>query len=122
MIQSVVSRMSTASSSAKGWGLTVAVAAFGFSAGTVKPLLSVLGLVVVVFFAVLDAYYLRQERLFRQLYVDACERNVRVFSMDTSSYRSKVAAGMVVWSWSILGFYAPLALVGTAALVWVGSR
>jgi hypothetical protein len=122
MIQSVVSRMSTASSSAKGWGLTVAVAAFGFSAGTVKPLLAVLGLVVVVFFAVLDAYYLRQERLFRRLYGDSCERKVEIFSMDTSRYRSQVPAGAVVWSWSVFGFYGPLALVGMAALVWVGSR
>lgn len=121
MIQSIISRMSAASVSAKGWGLTVAVAAFGFSAGTVKPLLSVLGLVVVVFFAVLDAYYLRQERLFRRLYADACGRKVPVFSMDTSSYRSQVLAGTVVWSWSVLGYYGPLALVGLAALVWVGS-
>ena len=54
MIQSVVARMSSASVSAKGWGLTVAVAAFGLSAGAVEPVLAVLGLVVVVFFGVLD--------------------------------------------------------------------
>lgn len=102
--------------------MTVAVAAFGFSAGSVEPVLAVLGLVVVVFFGVLDGYYLRQERLFRLLFVAARDRSVPVFSMDTGVYRGRVSAGSVARSWAVLGFYGPLGVVGLAALLWVGTR
>ena len=42
-------------------------------------------------FAWLDAFYLRQERLFRELYHDASQPGspVRVFDMDTSPYQEK---------------------------------
>lgn len=104
---------------AKGWGLTVAMAAFGFSATRAVPFVAVLGLITVCFFAVLDSYYLREERLFRELYNDARKGQLEVYSMDKNAYRDRCLRRAVVRSWSIAGFYGPLALVGVIALVWV---
>lgn len=117
-IQAVISRLASSSSAAKGWGLTVATAAFGFSATKAVPVVAGLGLVVVVFFGLLDSYYLREERLFRYLYDAARKGRVEVYSMDKNVYRAKCSRQSVVRSWSVLGFYGPLLLVGVSALVW----
>lgn len=118
-IQAVITRLSTSSSTAKGWGLTVAMAAFGFSATRAIPFVAVLGLITVCFFGVLDSYYLREERLFRELYNDARRGQIEVYSMDKNAYRGRCPQRKVVRSWSIAGFYGPLAVVGAIALVWV---
>lgn len=96
----------------------MATAAFGFSATKAVPVVAGLGLVVVVFFGLLDSYYLREERLFRHLYDDARRGKVEVYSMDKNAYSSKCNRGSVVRSWSVLGFYGPLMLVGAGALTW----
>ena len=70
-VQAVISRLATSSAAAKGWGLTVATAAFGFSATEAVPFVAGLGIVVVFLFSLLDTYYLREERLFRFLYDEA---------------------------------------------------
>lgn len=117
-IQAVVSRLASSSAAAKGWGLTVATAAFGFSATKAVPVVAGLGLVVVVFFGLLDSYYLREERLFRYLYDDARKGQVEVYSMNKNAYSSVCGRRSVVRSWSVLGFYGPLLLVGAATLTW----
>ena len=70
-IQAVVARLASSSSAIKGWGLTVVTATFGFAAAKTVPAVAVLGMVVLVFFAWLDSYYLWEERKFRRLYDDA---------------------------------------------------
>lgn len=117
-IQAVVARLANSSSAAKGWGLTVATATFGFSASRAEPFVAALGIVVVAVFAVLDSYYLREERLFRCLYNSAREGGVKVYSMDKDAYAKCVTRREVICSWSVLGFYLPLALGGVAALLW----
>lgn len=66
-IQAVIARLASSSTASKGWGLTVATAAFGFSATKAVPVVAGLGLVVLISFGILDSYYLREERLFRYL-------------------------------------------------------
>lgn len=117
-IQAVVARLANSSSAAKGWGLTVATATFGFSATRAEPFVAGLGIVVVAVFAVLDSYYLREERLFRFLYEAARKGEVEVYSMNKNAYADCVTRGQVICSWSVLGFYLPLALAGVAALLW----
>jgi len=117
-IQAVIARLSTASSTAKGWGLTVALAAYGYSASRTIPFVAVLGLISVCFFAVLDSYYLHEERLFRELYNDARKGCIDVYSMDKNVYKNRCPRRQVIGSWSIVGFYGPLALVGALGLFW----
>lgn len=117
-IQAVIARLASSSTASKGWGLTVATAAFGFSAAKFVPVVAGLGLVVLIFFGILDSYYLREERLFRYLYDDARQGNVGVFSMNKNDYSSKCKRRSVIRSWSVLGFYGPLLLVGLGVLSW----
>lgn len=117
-IQAVVARLANSSSAAKGWGLTVATATFGFSATRAEPFVAALGIVVVAVFAVLDSYYLREERLFRCLYNSARKGKVEVYSMDKDAYVGCITRREVVCSWSVVGFYLPLVLAGVAALLW----
>jgi hypothetical protein len=117
-IQTVIARLSTTSSTAKGWGLTVAMAAYGYSATTAVPFVSMLGLIAVCLFGVLDFYYLREERLFRELYNDARRGFIDVYSMDKNVYKNRCPRRAVIHSWSVAGFYGPLTLVGALGLFW----
>jgi hypothetical protein len=60
----------------KGWALTVAGAFYGFAVKGTAWQVAAIGLMPVVVFWGLDAYFLRQERLFRGLY-DQVRRRTR---------------------------------------------
>lgn len=61
-IQALVSRMSAASSSSKGWLLPVATAAYGFALTKHSGSVGLLGVFAVLVFSYIDANYLKQER------------------------------------------------------------
>lgn len=111
-IQAVVARLSGPSATAKGWSLTIASAAFGFSALNEAWYLSLLGLAVIASFSILDMYYLYEERLFRCLYRAVCEGTAPSFSMHKDAYKTETSRLATYMSWSVLGFYAPLTLTG----------
>ncbi len=117
-IQAVIARMSSSSATVKGWGLTVSTAAFAFSANESNPFVAFLGIATVIFFGILDAHYLRQERLFRFLYDDARRGRLEVYAMPKDSYKDRSSTWRALRSWSVAGFYAPLMIVGGAALWW----
>lgn len=117
-VQGIISRLSASSATAKGWSLTVATAAFGFSAANAIPSVAGLGLVAVAFFGVLDSYYLREERLFRHLYDDARKGKIEVYSMEKDRYLDCCPRSTVLRSWSVAGFYGPLLFVGVLALAF----
>jgi hypothetical protein len=116
-VQAIITRLFRSSSTAKSWGVTVAMAAFGVSSARAVPFVAVLGLVTVCFFGLLDSFYLREERLFRKLYDDARLGRIEVYSMDKNAYRNVCPWHDVIRSWSVAGFYGPLAMVGIAAIV-----
>lgn len=136
-IQAVVTRMSAASSSAKGWLLPVATATYGFALIQHSRAVALLGLAAVVLFMFLDANYLRQERAYRRLY-DTVARGTRAvpqFSLDPSEaddpipasagWRERVKTVFGRWvptwsvwsSWSILPFYGALLLIGVGIYI-----
>ncbi len=65
MIQEVVSRLATCSFQLKGWMVTLAAALQVFLKGEAHPVYLFVPALPVIAFWFLDAYYLRQERLFR---------------------------------------------------------
>ena len=121
-IQTVVGRMFTASSLAKGWCLTVATAALGFALTKNSRAVALLGLFAIGLFGLLDARYLREERKFRALYEDARKGSVDVYDMQTAPYLASSSGRFasncqwrsVVRSWSLWAFYGPLILVALA--------
>ena len=120
-IQAIVTRLATNSFLIKGWALTVAAAAFGFAVNRVDSRIAIAGSVVTVGFWLLDAYYLRQERLFRHLY-NYVRRNIRRdpqdrFSMNLNPFTNNGNVKRINVFFSItLGAYYPL-LVAAGALI-----
>jgi hypothetical protein len=119
-VQAVIARQASNSFLLKGWALTVAAAFFGFVATQLHWEVALVALLPVIVFWFLDAYYLRQERLFRCLFEEARQpgSSVPLFSMDTRPYKSNESAGWlnVAKSVTLSPFYGLLLVVGLLLL------
>ena len=108
MIQAVVNRMSVNSFLLKGWSVVLISALFALAAGDSEALFVYIAYFPAFAFWMLDAYFLRQERLFRKLFDRVrhlAETDVD-FSMDTSVVDGDVAAWLaVVFSKTLLLFH-----------------
>ena len=94
MVQGVINRMAQTSFILKGWMITVVITILGVSLGLSNNKLGLLALFPVLIFWGLDAYYLRQERLFRGLYElilqDPEHTTIPPFSMKTDYCKDSV--------------------------------
>jgi hypothetical protein len=135
-IQALVSRMSAASSSSKGWLLPVATAAYGFALTKHSGSVGLLGVFAVLVFSYIDANYLKQERAYRALYnaVIKGDGSVPLYSLNPvdspeveSSSKPQGALTIVkrwvpgwrVWtSWSIAPFYGSLLILGVGVFIY----
>ena len=119
-IQGVISRLATNSFITKGWALTVGAAIYGFAADRLKPWIAAVGFVPAIGFWWLDAYFLRQERLFRCLYDDARRPDtaVALFSMHVRLYFAKplVRWPKVIFSITLVLFYGIIFIVGVVII------
>ncbi len=92
-IQATVARMAGHSFLLKGWSVTLVAAVLAIAASRSCAGLAAVALLPAVSFWGLDAYYLRQERLFRRLY-DAVRLGEVApedrLSLSTSRYASQV--------------------------------
>lgn len=119
-VHNTINRMAGNSLVLKGWGVTLSTVLFALGAKELSWGLCLIGLPPALAFWGLDAFYLRQESLFRQLYDDLCnedqrgddEVNVPSFSMSTEKYRSQVDGWTAtLFSKSVVGFHG--FIVGT---------
>jgi hypothetical protein len=119
-IQAVISRQANNSFLVKGWGLTVAGAFYAFAANRLNWRIALVGLLPAFTFWGLDAYFLRQERLFRCLYdtvrraeapVDAFCMNPKEHPNDVKSWRSVLVSRTLFW------FYGMIVAVGLVLFV-----
>jgi hypothetical protein len=112
MIQSAIMRMAGNSFNMKAWTVGIASTALALTSkeGAIGALLAA---AVGVAFCFLDAYYLRQERLFRRLYnAVRLRKSVDPFDMDTAPYKEDVDGFLrTMCSRTVLGFYGPLLVV-----------
>ncbi len=114
LVQSVISRMAQHAFQLKGWSVTVATAIFALAARESSAGLATLALFPTVAFWCLDAYYLRQERLYRKLYeaIAGPLKLVRPFSMATGDYAGEVPSWTkTLVAQSVLPLHAAIALV-----------
>lgn len=121
-IQGVINRMAANSFLLKGWAVVLTSAIAVVAVREQIGLAALTGLIPVAAFWGLDAYYLRQERLFRGLYnhVRAMDEDQIDFDMNTAhvpaapKYRYMTVFGSV----TLLGFYAAIAIgVGGVAVL-----
>lgn len=135
MIQDIIGRMASNSFLLKGWAVTLVVGIMLLQGpGKYQVFLALIPLVA---FWCLDAYFLRQERLYRKLYgwvIDhRLETDGHLFDMDTSRFEKQVDSicrtmfcGPVVVDdkkhhrklGTLIWFYGPVAIVVIAYLFY----
>ncbi len=101
IVQSVITRMAGNSFLIKGWSVTLVAALFALTAASTNEHFAYLAYFPAFMFWSLDAYFLRQEGLFRKLYdhVRSLEESPVDFSMDTRPFEDEVATTWcVAWS------------------------
>ena len=117
-IQGVINRLATDSFRMKGWAVVVVSALLVLLAREGRIEFAYIGFVPVLVFSGLDGYFLRQERLFRDLYdhVRVQDESKVDFSMATTGFkRSWLGA---IFSRTLSPFYIALALaVGVAMFI-----
>jgi hypothetical protein len=88
LIQTVITRMAANSFLLKGWTVAVVAGLFALAGSNHSWMVAAAAIVPSLSFWVLDAYYLRQERLFRKLYeaVREGQKPEKLFSMNTAAY------------------------------------
>ncbi len=90
MIQGVVNRLSTNSFLLKGWSVVLISALFALSASNSNSKFIFLAYLPAFTFWGLDGFYLREERIFRQLYdhVRTLDEDKIDFAMDAKAFRN----------------------------------
>ena len=133
LIQSVITRMANNSFLIKGWTMTLmsALIAFGKDSILLSNLNGIYYLImmlsVLIPFWWLDAYYLKQERIFRKVYEKAItdpdsknrtkyDLNPREMAKDVDSVIRTMWAGAISW------FYIPVILLITVGIILKVSR
>ncbi|MCG3744502.1 hypothetical protein EXA18_13580 [Vibrio cincinnatiensis] len=117
MLQNVIQRMASNSSSCKSWCITLVSAVLVIVADKGKPDFAWIALLPTVIFACLDAYYLALEKGFRETYNNFVEKlhcksliSVDLYAITPQGKMSKhqfeAMKSMSVW-----GFYIPLVLL-----------
>ncbi len=113
LIEHVIHRMAHHSFLIRGWAVTIIVGALLMSMQSYKIFVAFLPLIA---FWYLDAYFLRQERLYRKLYdwVVANRLKSDEFIMDLNAYRFKDqvdSSFKIMFSHTLLWFYGSIAFI-----------
>lgn len=123
-LQAVITRHANNSFLIKGWSLTIVSAFFGLAISQDSLGLAVVALLPIAGFAWLDAYFLKQERLFRHLYNDAInpESSVPLFAMDTTGFQEEATVrwASVLRSAPFRVFHGTILLIGVLLIWWFG--
>ena len=126
-IQAIIARMAGNSFLLKGWTVTVSAALFELAVKDSDATVAVIALFPALSFWGLDAYYLRQERLFRKLY-DAVRlasdqelQAMGVFSLSPDESGKEVPGWFqTLWSPTIIALHG--AVVGVVVLAIILLR
>lgn len=110
-LQGVISRLARNSFLIKGWTVTLVAALFALASKDAEAGYVLIAYLPTLMFWSLDAYYLRQERLFRSLYDQVRRGEIADFSMDTTPVDEEVEGWIrVAFSRTIFLFYGVLAI------------
>lgn len=123
MIQGVVNRLAGNSLLLKGWAVTLVSALIAAGVSGAEPRYGAIASLPIIAFWSLDAYYLRQERLYRRLYdrVRGLPEADIDFSMDVRDSSREVATWLAVaLSRTLVLFYGMLEL-SVLACFWMIS-
>ncbi|MFS9243403.1 hypothetical protein [Streptococcus infantis] len=113
IVQSTITRMAQNSFAIKGWTITILVGLFVFVQNEKFKHNIFIYLIPIIFFWLLDSYYLWQERLFRKLYNDIIVNVTEEsdLSMNIVQYKNTVKFCSSLFSLSEIMVYLPLSLI-----------
>lgn len=113
IVQSTITRMAQNSFAIKGWTITILVGLFVFVQNEKFKHNIFIYLIPIIFFWLLDSYYLWQERLFRKLYNDIIVNVTEEsdLSMNIAQYKNTVKFCSSLFSLSEIMVYLPLSLI-----------
>ena len=128
MIQGIINRMAANSFVLKGWSVTAGAALLALAFQNKDRAFVVLSLLPIIGFWLLDAYYLRKERLYRRLHDNVRQTlselsappKVELFCMNTKSYEKQVQSWWrTMWSSSVTILHGSIMLVVVmVTLLW----
>lgn len=115
-IQSAISRMASNSFYLKGWNITIIAAIVALSFKESDWRIYACALILNIVFWFLDSYYLKQEKLFRELYKKislVSDDSAIDFSMDTREFKKIVpsVSCVMVKNISVTPLYFSISLV-----------
>ena len=124
MIQGIINRMAGNSFMLKGWAVTLVAGVYALASNDTNKVYFLIAYVPIIIFWGLDAYYLRQERLYRKLYdkVRKQDEDDIDFSMNATLpefQNQKTFYLNALFSITELGFYLPLAFL-TGLVITLG--
>ena len=125
LIQGIINRLSNNSFLLKGWSVILVAGLFTLSDITENGQMIILAYFPAIAFWGLDAYYLRQERLYRKLYESVREKEHDVdFSMNVSEFEKEVCYCNVLLSKTLIWFHLTLlaTLILVTALTIIGEH
>lgn len=113
LIQDIIKRMASNSFNVKTWAVTLIVATLLFKGNDKHIFIAFIPLFA---FWYLDAYYLRQERLFREIHkwitIYRIDNEDKLFDFNPTKFTDKVqSTKRIMWSISILPFYGSIFLM-----------
>jgi hypothetical protein len=119
MIQAIITRLATNGVYIKGWAVTLISALFALAAPDADMRYVLVAYFPVGMFWALDAYYLRQERLFRALYDEVRRSQSSDFSMRTDGLHSGVGSwAKAAFSKPLVLFYGVIMIVVVIVMIW----
>jgi hypothetical protein len=112
-IQGVINRLASNSFLLKAWTITLTSAIFALATKDSTARIIYIAYLPVVIFWFLDAYFLRQERLFRRVYESVRKKNNSEidFSLDTTPFRREVSSYVRVMFSITLGWFYGVLLI-----------
>jgi len=122
IIQDNIKRMSSNSFLIKGWTITLFSGILLFTDSSRQIMLFMI--IPIILFWYIDAYFLRQERLFREIYNWVIENRLKtdafLFDLNTNRFKDKVASTIrLVFSKSLFLFY--ITMLFMIIIIWVLS-
>lgn len=121
LIQGIINRMSSNSFMLKGWAVTLVAGIFAISAKDADKMYFLVAYIPIIIFWFLDAYYLKQEHLYRRLYdevrqrteeeIDFCLNAAPYDTGEDSEYTKCLLSNTEKW------FYPPLAILCTVIII-----
>jgi hypothetical protein len=121
LIQGVINRLAGNSFSVKTWAVGLIAVLGGLAAKDADARLAIALLFPALCFWGLDAYYLRQERLYRKLYEKAVKEDPRapVYSLNATPFESEVGGiGKVALSPTVRWLHLPIMVFVVGLIVY----